>query len=131
MPLRTCEGVAVTPQRNSLNLTYCCHLLQERRHLKAARKETVRKLPVKLCYITGRVFAIALNGLMVLDFFFNVTEWRLYNCFVTVREKAVTFTEKEKPQAGVTFLSYCVYRTETSFAGYCAMHDPGECFLLY
>lgn len=29
--------------------------------------------------------------------------------FVTAREKAVTFTEKKKPKAGLTFLSCCVY----------------------
>lgn len=34
---------------------------------------------------------------------------------VTVREEAVTCIEKEKPKAGVNFLSYCVYHFETSF----------------
>lgn len=52
--------------------------------------------------------------------------------FVTVREKkAVTFTEKEKPKLGVTFLSCRVYCFETSTGGNRAMHDPVECFLLY
>lgn len=51
--------------------------------------------------------------------------------FVTVREKAATFTEKEKPKAGLTFLSCCVYCFESFSGGNCAMHDPVECFLLY
>lgn len=84
-----------------------------------------------LRYITGRVFAIALNGVLVLVLKKIVTERQLCYCFVTVREKAVTCTEKEKPKSGVTFLSRCVYCFETSSGGNCAMHDLVECFLLY
>lgn len=51
--------------------------------------------------------------------------------FVAVREQAVAFTKKEKANAGVTFLSYCVYCSETSSGENRAMHDPAECSLLY
>lgn len=47
------------------------------------------------------------------------------------RKKAATFIKKEKPNAGVILLSCCVYCSETSSGGNCAMHDPVECFLLY
>lgn len=64
--------------------------------------ETVRKLPVTLRNITGRVFAIALNGVLVLVFKKKMSQKGGYVTvrFVTVREKAATFTEKEKPKAG-------------------------------
>lgn len=78
-----------------------------------------------LCNITGRVSSIALNGVLVLVFLMLQK-----GDFVTVtkKKKNVSFTEKKKPNAGVTFL--CTYGCDTSTGGNCAMHEPVECFLL-
>lgn len=57
--------------------------------------------------ITGRVFAIALNGLLVLDFFKSVKERRWCCCYYCYCErKGIVFTKMEKPKPGVMFLSH-------------------------
>lgn len=54
--------------------------------------ETVRKLPVTLRIGTGRVFAIALNGVLVLVFKRDITERR----FFLFREKRLSLKRKRQ-----------------------------------
>lgn len=51
--------------------------------------------------------------------------------FVTARERLSLSLRRKKPKAGLSFLSCCVYCSETSFGRNCAIYDLVECSLLY